>query len=133
MNEEMRTLIRYRMERAQESLDEASLLFESGHTNTAVNRLYYACFYAVSSLLLTQNLSSSKHSGVRAMFHQRLVRTGRVSAELGKFYDILYNNRQKGDYADLVRFERDDIQPWFERTRDFLSEVNKLIEKTMSL
>ena len=133
MNEEMRTLIRYRMERAQESLDEASLLFESGYMNTAVNRLYYACFYAVSSLLLTQNLSSSKHSGVRAMFHQRLVRTGRISTELGKFYDILYNNRQKGDYADLVRFERDDIQPWFERTRDFLSEVNKLIEKTTSL
>ena len=133
MNEEMRTLIRYRMERAQESLDEASLLFESGYMNTAVNRLYYACFYAVSSLLLTQNLSSSKHSGVRAMFHQRLVRTGRISTELGKFYDILYNNRQKGDYADLVRFERDDIQPWFERTRDFLLEVNKLIEKTTSL
>jgi uncharacterized protein (UPF0332 family) len=32
------------MERALETLEEARLLLASGHTNTYVNRLYYACF-----------------------------------------------------------------------------------------
>ena len=41
------TLIHYRLERAQESLDEARLLADAGRWNTCVNRLYYSCFYAV--------------------------------------------------------------------------------------
>ena len=57
MKEETRTLILYRLERAKESLDEANILMERGHANTFVSRLYYACFYAVSALLLTKGLS----------------------------------------------------------------------------
>ena len=34
--------------------EEAKILFEKGYANTFVNRLYYACFYAVSALLLTR-------------------------------------------------------------------------------
>ncbi len=63
MKEETRALIRYRMERAGETLEEAAVMLEKGHVNTAVNRLYYACFYAVSALLLTRELASAKHSG----------------------------------------------------------------------
>lgn len=131
MKAETRTLVRYRMERAWESMEEASILFERGHFNTAVNRLYYACFYAVNSLLLARNLSTSKHSGVRAMFHQHFVRTGSVSPELGKFYDILFDNRQKGDYEDLIRFERTDVEPWLAKVRDFLSTVHKIVEEAL--
>ena len=49
MNEEIKTLISYRIERAFESLAEAEVLLEKGFGNTFVNRLYYACFYAVSA------------------------------------------------------------------------------------
>lgn len=68
MKEEIKTLVLYRLGRAKESLDEASILLKNGHANTFVNRLYYACFYAVSALLLTKGLSSSKHSGVKVFF-----------------------------------------------------------------
>jgi uncharacterized protein (UPF0332 family) len=49
MNGETRTLISYRLDRAQESLEEAKILLEHGHANTFVNRLSYACFYAAMS------------------------------------------------------------------------------------
>lgn len=71
MTQEKEAIILYRLARARESLEEASLLLKNGHSNTFVNRLYYACFYAVSSLLLTKDLSSAKHSGVRAQLHQQ--------------------------------------------------------------
>ena len=51
MNQETKTLVTYRLERAHESLDEANILLERGHANTFVNRLYYACFYAVRSII----------------------------------------------------------------------------------
>ncbi len=45
------TIIKYRLERAGETLDEATSLKESKHYHGAVNRLYYSCFYAVTALL----------------------------------------------------------------------------------
>ena len=56
MTLEEAALVRYRLERAREAIDEARLLFETGHLHTYVNRLYYACFYAVSALLFTPGL-----------------------------------------------------------------------------
>ena len=38
--------------KAKGSLASAELELNAGHTSFAVNRLYYACFYAVTALLL---------------------------------------------------------------------------------
>lgn len=64
------------------------------HTNTYVNRLYYASFYAVSALLLLHDKSFAKHSGIRSAFHREFVRSGIVSKELGHLYDRLFDSRQ---------------------------------------
>lgn len=58
MTPETRMLVQYRLDRSREALAEAVLLLDSGHANTGVNRLYYACFYAGSALLLTQGLTA---------------------------------------------------------------------------
>ena len=99
MKEETLALINYRLERAHETLEEARILLEQEHANTYVNRLYYACFYAVSALLLTKGLSSAKHSGIRSFFHQNFVKSGLVDQELGqlpliiRYLVILWHNR----------------------------------------
>jgi uncharacterized protein (UPF0332 family) len=51
-------LIQYRTRRAHEAMEEARLLADTGHWNTCVSRLYYACFYIVSALLAKQGFSS---------------------------------------------------------------------------
>jgi uncharacterized protein (UPF0332 family) len=116
VNAEKETLVRYRFARARESHEEAKALYELGHMNACVNRLYYAAFYAISAALLAMDKSSTKHSGVRALFHRHLVRTGRVPVEMGKLVDKLFDSRQRGDYADLVRFEATEVSPWFSPT-----------------
>jgi len=69
-------LIRYKLSRAQETLQEATVMLQTNHPYGAANRIYYACFYAVTALLLTRNLSSSKHSGVLALFNRHFVKPG---------------------------------------------------------
>lgn len=96
----------YRMERAEEALDDAELLFEAGRYNLAVNRLYYCLFYAASSLILTKDLSSARHSGVRALLNQHFVNPGIIGIECGRFYSTLFKNRTKADYGDYVVFSR---------------------------
>jgi len=46
-----------------------------------------------------------------------------VNVPLGQLYDRLFDNRQKGDYADLVRFTIDDVQPWIEEARTFVDAI----------
>lgn len=46
-------IVLYRLNSAKSLLDEIKDHIERGYYNTAMNRMYYACFYAVSGLLLT--------------------------------------------------------------------------------
>jgi len=131
MKEETRTLITYRLERARESLEEANILLERGYGNTFVNRLYYACFYAISALLLTKGLSSAKHSGIRSLFHQNFVKSGLVKTELGQLYDMLFDNRQKADYADLVRFDLNEVCDWYDEAQEFVETVENIVKKEL--
>ena len=59
-------MVRYWWAKAEESLASARREFQAGSMSFAMNRLYYAKFYAVSALLMTRDLSFKKHSGVRA-------------------------------------------------------------------
>ena len=59
MNQSNKDLVQYRIQRARDTLEDARILADASRWNPCVNRLYYACFYAVSALLAQQGLSSS--------------------------------------------------------------------------
>ncbi len=130
MNDTTRTLVVYRMQRAREALNEAHLLFQAGHLNAYVNRLYYACFYAVSALLVTRGISTSKHGHLRALLHQDFVKTGLIPAELGRHFDRLFSSRQEGDYADFVVFQADEVRPWLDDATAFVDYIESLIARS---
>lgn len=121
-------LVRYRIDRSRESLDEARLLADSSHWNASVNRLYYACFYAVSALLFLYRFSSPKHSGVRALFNQHFVRTGHVSKDHAAFYNTLYDFRQESDYEDFFEADAVRVASWLEEARMFIDAIEELIK-----
>lgn len=108
------------------------LLFASDHVRTAVNRLYYACFYAVSALLLAEGYSSPKHSGVRALFDQHWIVPERLPKHMGRFYRRLFDARQKGDYADVVTFDRAEVSTWVSETETFVEQVARSVEGLLS-
>lgn len=117
-------LILYRLERSQESFDEALLMAEQSHWNTCANRLYYSCFYAVSALLEMNELRSSKHSGVKALFNKHFIKTGVIEKSFGGLFNELFDARQEGDYVDFVRFTEDQVKPWISRVQSFIETIN---------
>lgn len=127
MNHETGELIKYRLLRAEEALEEAEILYKSNYLNASENRLYYACFYSVSALLLNEGLSSSKHSGIRSLFNQHWVKTGRVSKELGPFYRQIFDYRQNSDNMDFVSYEKEQVMSLIEESREFVSIVKSKI------
>jgi uncharacterized protein (UPF0332 family) len=122
-------LVLYRLQRARETLKDARILAQAQRWNPCVNRLYYACFYAVSSLLIQEGLSSSKHSGVRSLFNRHFVKTNKVSKETARIFNDLFERRQEGDYMDFVSFKESQVQLWLSDAEAFVETIGILIEK----
>ncbi|MEW6378886.1 MAG: HEPN domain-containing protein [bacterium] len=88
--------MRYRLGRTRETLEEAFLMRRESHWNACVNRLYYACFYSVTALLAIEGISLSKHSGVKSLFNHHRVKTNKISKELGRLYNNLFEKPARG-------------------------------------
>lgn len=58
-------IVRYRMENARVTLKEVESHRENGFYNTAVNRMYYACYYAACAILIANGIETKSHDGVR--------------------------------------------------------------------
>ncbi len=96
--------VKYRLEKAEETYEVALLLVREKKWNSAVNRFYYACFYAISALLVQSEIETKSHSGVKTQFFLKFIKEGKVSTNLGKLYTDLFDWRQKGDYGDFFDF-----------------------------
>ena len=121
-------VVQYRLQRARETLEDARILATASRWNPCVNHLYYACFYAVSALLIQHGFSSSKHTGVRSLFNRHYVRTGKVPKELAQVYNDLFGRRQEGDYMDFVDFEESQVRPWIARAEQFVEHIVSIKE-----
>jgi hypothetical protein len=125
--EQRSKVVRYWWSKAEESLSSARRELEAGAYDFAVNRLYYAAFYAVSAALLERRLSFKKHAGVRATFHREFIKAGLLDVKWGKLYDQLFEDRQEGDYVALIKFDRKYVEDQLTRCTQFLDELRPLI------
>jgi len=50
-----------------------------------------------------------------------------VSHKHGQLYDELFEARQRGDYIELVRFEKQQVEGWLKQARSFVEAVKSLI------
>ncbi len=124
------SLIRYRLERARETYAEALLMRGGQRWNGCVNRLYYACYYAATALLLSKDLSSSKHSGTRALLNKHFVKTNIISTNLGELYNTLFDLRQESDYEDYFRLTPELVEPWVPLTDEFITRVEVIVSQS---
>ena len=83
----------YRIQRAKETIREVELLIENDFWNAAINRMYYACFYAVGALMVKHNVQVSTHAGIRQQFGKLFVKEGKFDKALAKHYTELFEKR----------------------------------------
>ena len=80
-NDERKDIVLYRLENAKNTLTEVQSHIRNGFYNTAVNRMYYACYYAVSALSVANGIQVKSHEGVRQQLGLHFVLTGKISKE----------------------------------------------------
>ena len=122
-------LAAYRWDRALETLSEIPYLREQGYYNTAVNRLYYACYYAAVALLVQNRILAGTHLGVKTMIGMHFVSKGLITRESGRAFTNLYESRQRGDYDEFVYATKEEVDDLLPRARKFVDEVGFLLSK----
>jgi len=76
--------------------------FAAGAYSFAMNRAYYALFYAVSALLLEEGRRFKKHSGVRLAFNREIIKSERMERWCGDLYNEIFDDRQAGENLRAV-------------------------------
>jgi uncharacterized protein (UPF0332 family) len=87
--EEKKQIVYYRLEKSKKTLEDAQKVIELEMWVTAANRLYYAAYYAVSALLISNNINAKTHDGIIRMFNQHFVYAGKIDRELARQYNSL--------------------------------------------
>ncbi len=121
-------LVRHRLEKARLTIVQAHTLAEKDWWNVTLNRLYYACFYAIQAYFAQVGLEVHTHKGTKAIFHKELVRGGTISTENGKLFNLLFEKRMEVDYDDFAEVEREEVEPLFEQVEHFVSEIEILLD-----
>ena len=122
-------LVRYRIERADETMEEVGLMAGHGHYNAAVNRLYYACYYAAEALLLQNHIAASTHAGVKAMLGLHFVSKGILSLTDGKTFNTLFEKRHSSDYEAFAYCDKELVDSLIPRAETFIANIKELLTR----
>jgi len=128
-DDERTAVVVYRLQKAKETLSEAEGTIKMCYWHTAANRLYYACYYAASALLIKNGFTAQTHQGVIHLLGLHFVKTGKISKELGRFYSDIFELRQTGDYSDMIPIDEPEVKPMLEPAKSFIAEIERLINE----
>ena len=120
--------IKYRIQRAKETYQDAIFLFEKGSLNSSINRLYYSAFYAVIALLLANDIEVKSHNGVKQKLGEEFIAKGKLSKAHAKTFNMLSDFRHKGDYDDLFDFDAELVERLLLPVKEFIDAIDSLIE-----
>jgi uncharacterized protein len=114
--------------RARQAVRSAKTLLSIGDLNGAVNRGYYAMFYAAQAALAHRGVeaASSKHGVVVGRFGQHLVKTRLLRRSLGTSLNQMLELRQKADYGG-TGVTQVDAEPGLSQAEAFVAAVERLI------
>ena len=127
--ENRNALAAYRYRRSQETLAEVPSLKQLGYYNTAVNRLYYACYYAAVALLIRHGINPGTHAGVKQMIGMHFVATGRMSRETGRSFSLLFERRHSSDYDDFAYSTEEEVNELLLKAKAFIETVGLLLKE----
>lgn len=121
--EQLEDLLRYRMEQAHETLREAEILLDESALRGAINRAYYAMFYALLALLATRQLGTSRHSGALALFDREFVKTGVFPRELSRSLHLAFDRRQRHDYGEMTLVSYEIAEETLTEAKNFVAAI----------
>lgn len=121
-------LIRYRVKRAAETLEDAwILIINGGSFQSIVNRMYFACFYATEALLMSHGIENEEHDEVQDLLEANFISPGLIDGDFGRHMNELTYAWIDADKDLFERFDPDDIDFFYKDSMKFILATAKLL------
>ena len=116
--------------KARRAVNSARLLLSSGDLDGACNRAYYAMFDAARAALCADDPGSLEgiktHNGLITAFSLKLVKSGRVSIELGRALNKVEDLRLIADYRDEP-LDAEHVTWAVDQASQFVEAIHRLL------
>lgn len=129
MSDKQADLSKYRMQNAIETLQAAKLCLNQKFYKDAINRCYYAAFYAIKAVLALEKIDFKRHKDVVAYFNKAYVASDIFPREIGRKLGRLKRERECSDYDDFYVASLYDAQEQIQIAELIIDEVQKYLEK----
>lgn len=114
------------IQQANAIVSEVDALKDAGMSEeTAVNRLYYACFHATKAVLFERGHDPKTHKGIKVLIGKELQQKGDITTNDVRFFNQISDHRDRADYEYLAIPA--DVDTLFERTEGFVETMEELL------
>ncbi len=124
-------LCKYRMEQARESLCASKMMLENDMIKDAINRSYYAAFYALKAVLAIEGKDFKRHKDVVAYFNKTYVANDKFPRELGRMIAKLQQLREKSEYDDFFIVSIEKAEQQVTSAENVIMEMERYLESIM--
>jgi uncharacterized protein (UPF0332 family) len=129
LKEELQSILKYRLQQAEESIKEAEILYNTGGSfRSVINRSYYAMFYSVLALISQKRMGTSKHKGVLSIFDKEYVKEKVFPKEMSKLFHQAFSLRQESDYSEFSFITREETLEIMNGAKGFIRKVKEYLK-----
>ena len=115
---------------ADESYDVAKVLIDMGHPRFSAAQSYYTIFYLAQALLLTKELTFSKHSAVVAAYGKEFAKTGVLDPKFHRYIIQSQKLRLIGNYGEEgEEVTEEQALESFQWAGEFMEAVKEYLSK----
>lgn len=122
-------LAKYKLERAEEELDTAELLFRNEKLKAANNRAYYSIYYSLTAILCLESVAFKKHKDTISYFNKNYVHTGIFPPEIGRNIAKAAKIRHASDYDEFYIASKEEAKGQIQTAKTIIQLVSEFISK----
>ncbi len=115
------------IQKADRSLSAAQRNRDAGDYDFASSRAYYAAYYAINAVLLSEKVTSSKHSGNISEFNRLFLKRGVFPKEYGKMVNRLFSDRQIADYESGLSISQAEARADIAAAREIVEAIRSYL------
>lgn len=119
----------YRINSSMETLETSKYCITSKHYKDAINRSYYAAFYAIKAVLSMEEIDFKRHKDVVAYFNKNYVATEIFEKTMGRKLATLQQTRETSDYDDFYVASKEEAETQCQSAEEIIEAVKKYLMK----
>jgi uncharacterized protein (UPF0332 family) len=121
------------MSQAEETMKSVELCVENHLFKDAINRSYYAAFYAVKAVLALADTDFRRHKDVVAFFNKEYVASGIFQKDIGRLLARLQKKREASDYDDFYIASAEEAREQMDAAETIIQAIRTYLSVDVSV